>query len=61
MARRGDDPAAILFTLRPEGAPKGVVLANRNMLANTAQVAARIDFGPSDKVFNVLPVSTPSG
>ena len=56
VARRGDDPAAILFTSGSEGAPKGVVLANRNMLANTAQVAARIDFGPSDKVFNVLPV-----
>jgi acyl-[acyl-carrier-protein]-phospholipid O-acyltransferase/long-chain-fatty-acid--[acyl-carrier-protein] ligase len=56
VPRRGDDPAAILFTSGSEGAPKGVVLANRNMLANTAQVAARIDFGPSDKVFNVLPV-----
>ncbi len=56
VARRGADPAAILFTSGSEGAPKGVVLANRNMLANTAQVAARIDFGPTDKVFNVLPV-----
>ncbi|MGV7031361.1 acyl-[ACP]--phospholipid O-acyltransferase [Methylobacterium symbioticum] len=56
VRRRGDDPAAILFTSGSEGAPKGVVLANRNMLANTAQVAARIDFGPTDKVFNVLPV-----
>ncbi|MBE7243449.1 MAG: acyl-[ACP]--phospholipid O-acyltransferase [Actinomycetospora chiangmaiensis] len=56
VARRGDDPAAILFTSGSEGAPKGVVLANRNMLANTVQVAARIDFGPRDRVFNVLPV-----
>ncbi|KQP28172.1 2-acyl-glycerophospho-ethanolamine acyltransferase [Methylobacterium sp. Leaf102] len=56
VARRGDDPAAILFTSGSEGAPKGVVLAHRCMLANTAQVAARIDFGPTDKVFNVLPV-----
>ncbi|KQP10876.1 2-acyl-glycerophospho-ethanolamine acyltransferase [Methylobacterium sp. Leaf99] len=56
VARRGDHPAAILFTSGSEGTPKGVVLAHRCMLANTAQVAARIDFGPTDKVFNVLPV-----
>ncbi|WP_336485826.1 acyl-[ACP]--phospholipid O-acyltransferase [Methylobacterium nigriterrae] len=56
VARRGGDPAAILFTSGSEGTPKGVVLANRNMLANTAQAAARIDFGRTDKVFNVLPV-----
>ncbi|MGU3536304.1 acyl-[ACP]--phospholipid O-acyltransferase [Methylobacterium sp. A54F] len=56
VERRGADPAAILFTSGSEGTPKGVVLANRNMLANTAQAAARIDFGRSDKVFNVLPV-----
>ena len=56
MPRSGDDPAAILFTSGSEGTPKGVVLAHRCMLANTAQVAARIDFGPTDKVFNVLPV-----
>ncbi|SFG44862.1 acyl-[ACP]--phospholipid O-acyltransferase [Methylobacterium gossipiicola] len=56
VARKGSDPAAILFTSGSEGTPKGVVLAHRSMLANTAQVAARIDFGPTDKVFNVLPV-----
>lgn len=56
VPRRGEDPAAVLFTSGSEGTPKGVVLANRCMLANVAQVAARIDFGPMDKVFNVLPV-----
>ncbi len=56
VARKADDPAAILFTSGSEGAPKGVVLSNRNILANCAQVAARIDFGRTDKVFNVLPV-----
>ena len=56
VKRSGEDPAAVLFTSGSEGAPKGVVLANRCMLANVAQVAARIDFGPMDKVFNVLPV-----
>src|SRR3954462_13912203 len=55
-ARKPDDPAAILFTSGSEGTPKGVVLSHRNMLANAAQAAARIDFGRRDKLFNVLPV-----
>jgi acyl-[acyl-carrier-protein]-phospholipid O-acyltransferase/long-chain-fatty-acid--[acyl-carrier-protein] ligase len=56
VPRKPDDPAAILFTSGSEGMPKGVVLSHRNMLANAAQAAARIDFGRTDKVFNVLPV-----
>jgi acyl-[acyl-carrier-protein]-phospholipid O-acyltransferase/long-chain-fatty-acid--[acyl-carrier-protein] ligase len=56
VARQPDDPAAILFTSGSEGTPKGVVLSNRNMLANAAQAEARIDFGRTDKVFNVLPL-----
>src|SRR5207249_2819858 len=54
--RAADDPAAILFTSGSEGAPKGVVLTHRNILSNAAQATARIDFGRTDKVFNVLPV-----
>jgi acyl-[acyl-carrier-protein]-phospholipid O-acyltransferase/long-chain-fatty-acid--[acyl-carrier-protein] ligase len=56
VARKPDDPAVILFTSGSEGTPKGVVLSHRNMLANAAQAAARIDFGRQDKLFNVLPV-----
>jgi acyl-[acyl-carrier-protein]-phospholipid O-acyltransferase/long-chain-fatty-acid--[acyl-carrier-protein] ligase len=56
VRRTPDDWAAILFTSGSEGVPKGVVLSHRNMLANAAQAAARIDFGREDKVFNVLPV-----
>ncbi len=56
VARKSEDMAAILFTSGSEGAPKGVALSHRNMLANAAQAAARIDFGRQDKVFNVLPV-----
>jgi acyl-[acyl-carrier-protein]-phospholipid O-acyltransferase / long-chain-fatty-acid--[acyl-carrier-protein] ligase len=56
VARDPDDRAAILFTSGSEGMPKGVVLSHRNMLANAAQAAARIDFGRTDKVFNALPV-----
>jgi len=56
VTRKPDDPAVILFTSGSEGTPKGVVLSHRNMLANVAQAAARIDFGRQDKLFNVLPV-----
>jgi acyl-[acyl-carrier-protein]-phospholipid O-acyltransferase / long-chain-fatty-acid--[acyl-carrier-protein] ligase len=56
VARKPDDWAAVLFTSGSEGLPKGVVLSHRNMLTNTAQAAARIDFGREDLLFNVLPV-----
>jgi acyl-[acyl-carrier-protein]-phospholipid O-acyltransferase/long-chain-fatty-acid--[acyl-carrier-protein] ligase len=48
--------AVIVFTSGSEGAPKGVMLSHKNILSNVAQAAARIDFGPQDKLFNVLPV-----
>src|SRR5262245_45794548 len=56
VPRKPDDWAAILFTSGTEGVPKGVVLSHRNMLANAAQAAARIDFTREDNVFNALPV-----
>jgi acyl-[acyl-carrier-protein]-phospholipid O-acyltransferase / long-chain-fatty-acid--[acyl-carrier-protein] ligase len=56
VARKPDDWAVILFTSGSEGLPKGVVLSHRNLLANVAQAAARIDFGRQDKLFNVLPI-----
>jgi acyl-[acyl-carrier-protein]-phospholipid O-acyltransferase/long-chain-fatty-acid--[acyl-carrier-protein] ligase len=51
-----DQPAVILFTSGSEGTPKGVALTHRNLLANCAQVAARIDFNPADRVLNALPI-----
>lgn len=51
-----DAPAAVLFTSGSEGAPKGVVLSHRNILANIAQVASVIDFNPADRVLNALPM-----
>jgi acyl-[acyl-carrier-protein]-phospholipid O-acyltransferase/long-chain-fatty-acid--[acyl-carrier-protein] ligase len=56
VVRQPDDWAVILFTSGSEGSPKGVVLSHRNILANVAQSAARIDFGREDRLFNVLPV-----
>lgn len=51
-----DAPAVVLFTSGSEGAPKGVVLSHRNILANIAQVGASVDFNPSDRVFNAMPM-----
>jgi len=51
-----EDPAVVLFTSGSEGTPKGVVLSHRNILANCQQLAARVDFSPSDIVFNALPM-----
>ena len=58
-ARHGADPgrpALVLFTSGSEGSPKGVVLSHDNILANCRQLAARIDFNPTDIVFNALPM-----
>ncbi|MEQ1717494.1 MAG: AMP-binding protein, partial [Hyphomicrobium sp.] len=53
-----DDPAVILFTSGTEGLPKGVVLSNRNLVANAGQIAAHaLDaWGPDDVVMNPLPM-----
>lgn len=51
-----DDPAAILFTSGTEGVPKGVVLTHGNLVANVAQLQARTDIGPADRVLNAMPL-----
>jgi acyl-[acyl-carrier-protein]-phospholipid O-acyltransferase/long-chain-fatty-acid--[acyl-carrier-protein] ligase len=51
-----EEPAVILFTSGSEGLPKGVALSHLNLNANRNQLAARIDFNPSDVVLNALPM-----
>ena len=51
-----DSPAIVLFTSGSEGTPKGVVLSHRNILANCGQLASVVDFNPSDRVLNAMPM-----
>ena len=55
VKHKPDDWGVILFTSGTEGVPKGVVISHRNVLANVAQVEARIDFGREDRLFMALP------
>lgn len=52
------DPAIILFTSGTEGLPKGVVLSNANLVANTMQIRQHADRAlfDSDIVMNPLPM-----
>jgi acyl-[acyl-carrier-protein]-phospholipid O-acyltransferase/long-chain-fatty-acid--[acyl-carrier-protein] ligase len=56
VRRKVDDMAVILYTSGSEGLPKGVVLSHANVMSNATQAAARVDFTPHDRVFNVLPL-----
>ena len=56
IAAGRDRRAGIFFTSGSSGLPKAVVLSHENLLANVAQIRARVDFSHQDCVFNALPL-----
>lgn len=50
-----EEPGVILFTSGTEGAPKGVVLSHRNIIANIEQISEHVELLPTDIFFNPLP------
>jgi long-chain acyl-CoA synthetase len=51
-----DDPAAILFSGGTTGVPKGIVLTNRNLIAEGMQAAAWGGMAQGDSILAVLPI-----
>lgn len=50
------DPGVILFTSGSFGSPRGVVLSQANLVANTRQIEAHIALKPEWTIFNPLPI-----
>lgn len=50
------DPAAILFSGGTTGLPKGIVLSNRNFIAQGMQAAAWCGMGEKDAILAILPI-----
>ncbi len=53
----GDCPALIVFTSGTTADPKGVVLTQKNVLANIVGIQGRIDVGADWRLLSVLPLS----
>jgi long-chain acyl-CoA synthetase len=51
-----DDPAAILFSGGTTGVPKGIVLSNRNFIAEGMQAAAWGGMASGDAILAILPI-----
>lgn len=51
-----DDTAAILFSSGSEGAPKGVMLSQRNIMANVRQVSDVLNVRDQDRIMATLPL-----
>jgi acyl-[acyl-carrier-protein]-phospholipid O-acyltransferase / long-chain-fatty-acid--[acyl-carrier-protein] ligase len=52
---RPEDTAAILFSSGSEGAPKGIELTHRNIMANVRQIADVLNTEPDDLILANLP------
>jgi acyl-[acyl-carrier-protein]-phospholipid O-acyltransferase/long-chain-fatty-acid--[acyl-carrier-protein] ligase len=56
IATAPTDPGVILFTSGSFGAPRGVVLSQSNLIANTRQIATHIALDKNWVFFNPLPI-----
>ncbi|WP_293676575.1 AMP-binding protein [uncultured Phenylobacterium sp.] len=56
VATKPADPGVILFTSGSFGVPRGVVLSQANLIANTRQIATHIQMNPDWVFFNPLPI-----
>jgi long-chain acyl-CoA synthetase len=54
--RSTDDPAAILFSGGTTGVPKGIVLSNRNLIAEGMQAASWGGLGQGHSILAILPI-----
>lgn len=61
LARRASDPAVVLFKQTAEGGQRGVVLTHANLIANAAQIEARLVLSRGDAILAVLPQHTSLG
>ena len=55
-AGRTEDAAAILFSGGTTGLPKGIVLSNRNLIAEGMQAASWCGLGEKDAILAILPI-----
>jgi acyl-CoA ligase (AMP-forming) (exosortase A-associated) len=55
------DLAAIFYTSGSTGAPKGVMLSHRNLVAGATSVASYLGNSPDDRILAVLPLSFDAG
>lgn len=53
---RGEHEATLLFTSGSSGAPKGVVLSHRNVLANVCQFSSRLKLDRGSSILGCLPL-----
>lgn len=54
---RPEDPVTIIYTSGTTGAPKGVVLANTQIINETIEAFAALQIGPEDHTLSFLPYS----
>ncbi|MDF1600475.1 AMP-binding protein [Mesorhizobium sp. YIM 152430] len=60
LPRQADDAAVVLFKQTANG-QRGVVLSHANLIANAAQIEARLVLSRSDTILSVLPLHTALG